>query len=198
MIEKEILATIGILITIIGYTSYITSIFRNNTKPHPFSWIIWATLTAIACVAQISDGAGPGAWITGATAIISFGIVILAYLKRSQQIITKSDWITFIAAVSTIPLWLITNTPLYSVILITIIDGLGFYPTFRKSWSKPYDELPFHYITAGLKFVLSLIALENFTIITALYPFSLVVMNWVFLMMIYWRRFTLRDTKHHA
>ena len=193
--EKEILTSIGIIITLIGYAAYITSIFRGNTKPHPFSWIIWASLTTIAFFAQISDGAGPGAWITFTTAFMSFVIVALAYIKSEHQNITKSDWITFILAMTSIPLWLITDTPLWSVLLITIIDALGFYPTFRKSWHNPYDELSFHYIIAGLKFIFSLIALENFTVITALYPFSLIVMNWAFLMMQAYRKKVLNNEK---
>ena len=35
--EKEILAGIGILITLIGYAAYIYSIFKGDTRPHPFS-----------------------------------------------------------------------------------------------------------------------------------------------------------------
>lgn len=197
MIEKDIFAFIGIAITLVGYAAYITSIFRGNTKPHPFSWIIWATLTAIAFFAQISDEAGPGAWVTATTAVISYLIVVLAYLKRHDQTITRSDWITFLAAIFAIPLWFITDTPLWSVIWITIIDGLGFYPTFRKTWAKPSDELPFHYGVAGLKFIFALFSLENFTLITALYPFSLVIMNFTFIAMLYWRRFQLRVIKTH-
>ena len=33
-------------------------------------------------------------------------------------------------------MWFFTKTPLFSVILITIIDALGFIPTFRKSYIK--------------------------------------------------------------
>ena len=192
MMEKEILALFGIAITIIGYAAYISSVFKGKTKPHPFSWIIWATLTAIAFFAQVSDNAGPGAWITATTALISFAIVILAYVKNSNQEITKSDWITFLAGLSAIPLWIITQTPLWSVILITLIDALGFYPTFRKTWFKPSEELPLHYIIAGLKFILALYALENFTMITALYPLSLVIMNFAFLILLYYRRKVLK------
>ena len=191
--EKEILAGIGIVITLIGYAAYIASILRGNTKPHPFSWMIWASLTAIAFFAQLSDGAGAGAWITGTTALISFIIVILAYLKNGKQQITKSDWIVFLAGLTAIPLWIITQTPLWSVILITVIDNSGFYSTVRKSWIKPFEELPFHYFTAGAKFILSLLALENFTIITVLYPLSLVISNFLFLAMLYYRRWMLKN-----
>ncbi len=194
-IEKEVLAYIGVFITIIGYIAYITSIFKNNTKPHPFSWIIWASLTTIAFFAQVSDGAGAGAWVTGTTAFVSFIIVILAYIKNSKQEITKGDWITFVAGMAAIPLWIITQTPLWSIILITVIDNIGFYPTMRKTWVKPHDELAFHYWIAGSKFILSIYALSVFSVITVLYPLSLIISNFAFLILLYYRRWRLKNAK---
>lgn len=196
--DKELLALIGIILTIIGYTAYIRSILTGTTMPHPFSWIIWATLTAIAFFAQLSENAGPGAWITGTTAAVSFGIVALAYYKSRDFDITRADWVTFLAGLSAIPLWLVTENPLWAVILITVIDALGFFPTFRKCWDRPGNELPLHYIIAGLKFVLSLAALDTFNLTTTLYPASLVLMNWIFIAMLYWRRYRLHATKHYV
>lgn len=186
-LSKEFMAVLAIIITLIGYTQYFRSIFAGQTKPHMFSWLIWATLTAIAYFAQVTDNAGPGAWITALTAVMSFVIVGFAFFKGEKDI-TGSDRITFLAAILSIPVWLMTNNPLYAVLIVTIIDALGFWPTFRKSWMKPYEEAATHYFMAALKFVLALIALENFTMITALYPASLVFMNGVFLLLLFVRR----------
>ena len=187
LLSKELLAGIAILITLAGYAQYFRNIIKGHTKPHLFSWLIWGTLTAIAFAAQISDNAGPGAWITALTAVISFIIVVYACFVGEKEI-SRGDWATFISALIAIPVWLITDNPVWSVWIVTIIDALGFYPTYRKSWYKPHEETVFHYFMAGLKFVLALMALENFTLITALYPFSLVVMNGVFVILILMRR----------
>lgn len=193
LLTKELLASIAVILTLVGYAQYFRNIFAGKTKPHMFSWIIWATLTAIAYFAQISDNAGPGAWVTGLTALISFIIVGLAFFK-GEKTVTKSDWATFLAAASAIPVWLITDNPLWSVIIITVIDALGFYPTYRKSWMKPYEETAFHYVMAAIKFLLAVVALENFTVITALYPISLVIMNGVFVALLITRRTALKLT----
>ncbi|MEM9469088.1 MAG: hypothetical protein AAF988_02900 [Pseudomonadota bacterium] len=191
--EKEIFTAIGLVFTFVGYIAYIYSIFRGNTRPHPFSWFIWGLLTAIGFFAQVSDNAGPGAWITGVSAAFTLFIALIGYIKRSDIVITRADTITFFAALSSIPLWLLTNTPLYSVILITIIDAIAFYPTFAKTWHRPDQELPFQTIMAGSKFVLSLFALNNYTVITVLYPLSLVIMNFAFLILLYGRRWALKN-----
>ncbi len=191
LLSKESIAIVAVILTLVGYSQYFKNIFSGKTKPHAFSWLIWASLTGIAYFAQISDGAGPGAWVTGLTAVISFIIVGFALFKGENNI-TRSDWFTFIAALSAIPAWLITNDALLSVIIITAIDALGFYPTFRKSWMKPFEETAIHYFLAGVKFLLAVIALENYTVITVLYPFSLVVMNALFVMLLLIRRNALK------
>lgn len=191
LLTKEALAGIAIILTLVGYFQYFRTMFAGKTRPHMFSWIIWASLTAIAYFAQISDNAGAGSWVTALSAIICFFIAGFAFFYGEKNI-TRGDWITFIAALSAIPVWLITDTPLWSVLIVTVIDALGFYPTFRKSWNKPYEENMFHYSTASIKFILAVFALNHFSIITALYPLSLVVMNFVFVFLLIIRRAQLK------
>lgn len=192
MIEKDVFMIIGIILTLIGYSAYIYSIFKGQTRPHPFSWFIWGLLTAIGFFAQMADNAGPGAYITGLSAAITMFIAGIGFIKRSDIKITKADLVTFIAALLAIPLWLVTDTPLYSVILITIIDAVAFYPTFAKTWHSPHQELPLQTIMAAAKFILSLLALNNYSVITVLYPLSLVIMNIAFLILLYSRKWTLK------
>lgn len=185
--DKSILGIVAIIIGLIGYVPYFRDIFRRSTKPHAFTWFVWASLTTIAFFGQLSDGAGAGAWVTGFTAFISIIIFFFA-LFWGEKNITHSDWWSLIGAVCALGLWGITHNPLYAIILITIIDALGFYPTFRKSYNKPYQETLSTYTLSSIKFVVALIALESYTVTTWLYPFSLVIMNAAFVAMLYVRR----------
>jgi len=132
---------------------------------------------------QISDGAGVGAWTTATTTLISFIIVGLA-IKKGEKDITLSDKASLAGSGVAIALWAITSSPLLSIMLITIIDFFGFLPTIRKSITKPYEETLIHYVFAGGKFVLAIIALDNYSIITTLYPASLVLANWAFIILL--------------
>lgn len=169
--------------TVVGYAYYFRDIFAGKTKPHAFSWLVWASLTAIAFGGQVSDNAGPGAWVTAVTAIISFIIFGLA-LTKGEKHITLSDKLNLVAAGFALLLWLFTSDPLLSIIIITIVDFLGFFPTIRKSYSKPYEETLIHYVLAGIKFALAIVALDNYTLITWLYPASLVAANLFFVIML--------------
>ncbi|PZO85412.1 MAG: hypothetical protein DI626_07485 [Micavibrio aeruginosavorus] len=189
------MGAIAIGIGIISYIPYLLTILKGRTKPHAFSWLIWGILTAIAFAAQITGGGGVGAWVTGFTAATSLIIVALALFKGEKNV-TKSDWLTFVTALLAIPLWYFTKNPLNAVILITIIDALAFYPTFRKSWHRPYEENAFTFTLSGIKFIFATLALETLNITTSLYPLSLVFMNGVFVIMILWRRKALKNGTH--
>ncbi len=191
---KVLMGLAAVAMGFAGYVPYFTGILKGTTKPHVFSWFIWGLLTAIAFVIQISEHAGPGAWITGVTACVCFAITALA-LQRGERSITRSDWATFIAALASIPLWLITKDPVYSVLLITVIDALGFYPTFRKTWHKPWEEALIAHFMSGLKWVFAIAALEQMNFNTAFYPLSLVFMNNAFVAMALWRRHVLKTSE---
>ena len=162
--------------------------YKGKAKPHPFSWFIWGLLTAIAFFAQISDGAGVGAIIMGLSSVITFGISIIAYIKRDNIIISNSDKWAFGLSLLAIPLWLFTETPLWSVILITLIDAAAFYPTYRKSWNRPDQESSISYALGGIKHLFTILALQNYSIITALFPLSLVITNLGLILLIFFRR----------
>lgn len=184
---KVAIAVVSVVMTLVGYAYYFRDIFAGKTKPHAFSWLVWASLTAIAFAGQVSDNAGPGAWITGVTAFVSFIIFFLAIIKGEKDI-TRSDKLNLIGAAVALGLWFVTSTPLLSIILITIVDFLGFLPTIRKSYHKPHEETLITYLLSGLKFALAILALENYTVVTWLYPASLVVANLLFVAMLKVRR----------
>lgn len=184
----ELWGSLAVIIGTGAYVPYIRDMARGTIKPHGFSWLIWGILTGIAFAAQIADNAGPGAWINATTTIACLGIAAYALIKAGRADITRSDWCFLIGALAAIPLWLATSTPLYSVILITIIDALGFAPTIRKGWQKPNEEQLLIFILSAVKYVFSLMGMANHTVINDFYPIALVLMNALFAGMLYYRR----------
>lgn len=186
---------LGILATIVAFVSYIPyfrNIFRGKTKPHAFSWLVWMILAAMTFFAQISQGAGAGAWVTGFTALICLGVFLLA-LKRGEKKIVLFDWFCLASAILILIFYILTNDPLLSIVLIIAVDTLGFVPTVRKSYLRPYEETLSLYAVNCIKFTLSLAALENFTVVTALYPATWLAMNILFSAMLVIRRKQLKE-----
>jgi len=183
----QALGGIATAIALAGYIPYFRDLHAGTTKPHAFSWLVWALLTGIAFAGQVADAAGPGAWVTGFTAVVCFAVFLFALFVGEKQI-TRFDWVCLGLSLSAIPLWVVTATPLWSVLLITIIDAVEFLPTFRKSYFKPWEETAVTYFLSSVEFVVALTALEKFSVVTVLYPLSLVLMNGAFVVMLVQRR----------
>lgn len=184
---KPILGIIAAVLAFIAYAPYIRDIFRNKTKPHIFSWFLWGILTGIIAALQITGGSAWGALTTFSICIISFFIATVS-LRNGKKQIKKVDIIFLVLGLLAIPLWLLSNQPVLSIILLMIIDMLAFAPTIRKSWSAPYTETLSTYLIVTFRHVLALLAISNYNIVTYLFPATWIVANILFASMLIIRR----------
>lgn len=197
MDHKDILGLLAVIIGAYSYIPYLIGMKTGRVKPHVFTWFIWGLVTIIAYAAQFSERAGPGSWVMLFTGIVCFIISAWA-IRVGEKNITQGDWVCFATALCAIPLWILTDNPLWSVILISLIDLIGFIPTFRKSWMLPWDEDWQVYLLCGVKFGLSLWALEHMSAVTAMYPIVLVVLNTGFFCLLMIRRSILIRTRQRG
>jgi hypothetical protein len=167
---KEVLSAIAIFITIGSFMPYLLSILRGETKPHVFSWIIWSITTFVVFLAQLSDKGGAGAWPIGVSGIITFIVAWLAYRNKGDISITRSDWLFLISALSALPFWYLTADPFWAVLILTTVDMLGFGPTLRKAYHFPHDEQALFYFLFAVRNVIAIMALENYSATTILFP----------------------------
>lgn len=170
MIYKEILSAVAVALTFIAFFPYIRAIMRGEIKPHTFSWIVWGTTTFIVFLAQLEDHAGAGAWPTGVSGIITLYVAVIAFIKRSDITITKIDWAFFITAMTSLPLWYFTSDPLWAVVILTIVDVLGFGPTVRKAYIFPFEEQLSFFALFMVRNSIAIMALENYSLTTVLFP----------------------------
>lgn len=185
---KIAFSSIAIILTFMAFVPYIQSILAGVTKPHVFSWIIWGTTTVIVFFAQLDAKGGIGAWPIGVSGAITTFIAILAFLKRSDISITRTDWIFFIAALASLPFWYFTSDPLWAVVVLTSVDLLGFGPTIRKAYAFPHQEnIPF-FLLFMARNTFALMALEHYSLATMLFPLSVSSACFLLLIMVSYRR----------
>ncbi|HRB96384.1 MAG TPA: hypothetical protein PKY67_01565 [Nitrosomonas sp.] len=185
---KEILSFVAIVLTLAAYIPYIRAIFSGTIKPHVFSWVIWGATTLLAFLAQLEANGGVGAWPIGVSGSITIFIACLAYLKRADVTITKSDWLFFVAAMSSLPLWYLTSDPLWAVVMLTTVDVLGFGPTIRKAYHFPYSESLLFFGLFAVRNLLVMMAFENYSMTTLLFPAVIATVCVLLMMMIAYRR----------
>lgn len=184
---KIVLGVIATIIAFVSYIPYFRDIFNGKTKPHAFSWFVWAILTAIAFVAQVVKNGGAGAWVTGFSALVCLIISILAFVKGTRDF-PLVDWLCLIASFAAMGLWAYTNDPTLSIILITITDTVAFIPTFRKGYHKPHEETITTFGLASLKWLIALFALDSLAFVNWFYTGSLILANGIFVIMVLVRR----------
>lgn len=189
---KIIFGIVASVFEIASNFPYIRDILLRKTKPHLFTWFIWTLLTGISFFILISEGAGVGAWITGVTSLACLTVLVLA-LSYGERNITKMDWICLVLAIIGLVVWRITDNAFFAIILILFVDTLGFMPTFRKSFYKPYEETLSAYVLVTIKHMLTLLALQAYTPATILYPTFLLMTNLAFVSMLITRRKKLTD-----
>jgi hypothetical protein len=176
---KQAVGLIAAGLVLVGYIPYIRDILKGLTKPHVFSWALWAIVTGIAFSLQVSANAGPGSLVTLAAALMCLVVLGLG-MKQGKKNIKPIDGIFLFLALISLGLWLLAKQPVLSIILVTLIDIFGFLPTVRKSIDDPYSEtLSFYWINT-FRFGLAIIALNEYSIITALYPVSWSLINFTF------------------
>ncbi len=192
---KSVIGTIGIILTFVGYAPYVRDVLKRKTTPHLFTWLIWSLAAGISAALQIFGGAGAGAWSTVAVTFISVYILFLSF-RQGNRDFTYLDMSCLVLALLSLFLWVVVKQPVWSAFLIVTADILGFIPTMRKSWAKPYSETLSAYWMAGVRHALSITALRQFNILTMLYPVVLVIANTVSIFILTTRRKAIPE--HHA
>jgi hypothetical protein len=167
---RQLCATLAVALTFYAFLPYIRDILRGKIRPHVFSWVIWSVTTVVVFFAQWRAGGGLGAGVIGLSGAITLFIATLAWLGRGDVKITRTDWAFFIGALLSLPLWYVTDDPLWAVVVLTTVDLLGFGPTVRKVIDDPHAESPGFFALFLVRNVLVVFSLETLSLTTALFP----------------------------
>jgi hypothetical protein len=184
---KAILGTVSTILAILSFIPYMKDIFSRKTTPHIYSWLIWSILQITAVIAMVIDGAKYGALGLGMGALVSISVFLLAF-KYGTKNITRFDTFCLIGALIAIAVWIFLDNILLSMVLITLIDFVGFLPTYRKSYEDPHSETAVLYAMSGIANLFAFLAISNYTIVTSLYVASLVLTNAICVLILIVRR----------
>lgn len=184
---KMVLGIISVLIAFIGYGIYFKQIFSGKIKPHAFSWFVWGLTTAIIFFGQMSKGAGPGAWATGAIAVACWIIFGFAIFKGQRDFVFW-DWIFLAVALISLSSWRLTKDPTLALILLTTTDALATFPTLRKAYYKPFEESFALFSLNSIKSIFSIFAFRTYVFAAVLYPVMLVLFNSMVALVIFVRK----------
>ncbi|MFA6198542.1 MAG: hypothetical protein WC734_05355 [Patescibacteria group bacterium] len=174
---KILFAILSVVIAVAGaFVPYFRDIFRGKTKPHAYTWLIW-TITQGTAVAGLWYGRGGWGALALTIGTVLVFVVFLVSLKRGTRNITKSDTVILIAALLAIVVWWQLHNPLAAVIMVSIIDVIGYFPSFRKTYQEPWTETPLSWVTFAMANILSMLALSEYSFLTLTYLIAITIAN---------------------
>jgi hypothetical protein len=192
---KLILGITSLILTLLSYVPYVKDILKNKTRPHLYTWVVWAVVTFIAFGLQVSHSAGPGAFMTFAAGLACFLVIALGVIKKVEIKITKIDSLFLVLSIISVVLWLWVEKPVLSTILVALTSFLAFVPTIIKSWQDPFSETVSFYVINTVRYFLSYLALDQFNFVSSFYLITWVAVNAFFTVMLHFRRQALAELK---
>src|SRR5271165_4931772 len=184
---RNALGILSVALAIIAAIIYVFQTVRGDVRPHPLSWFLFGILSATGYWVQRDQGAHQGSWTLLAMTIICFLFVAVSVV-RGERTFSRREWAFAIVGGAVFTLYLFTREANVAAALTTIVDALGYGPTFVRGWTYPRKDSAASFALNGAKFVPSLMAMEPISFATSFYPATLLVLNAVVSVMLVVRR----------
>jgi hypothetical protein len=184
---RELLGALSVALALIAAVIYIWQTIRGQVRPHPLSWFLFGVLSVIGYWVQRDQGARAGSWALLAMIVICFLLAGLS-VARGERYFSWKEWAFWAAGCLVFLLYLFTKEPNTAAFLTTVIDALGYGPTFARGWSYPRKDSATSFALNGVKFAPSLAAMQPISFATCFYPATLLVLNVAVTIMLLARR----------
>ena len=182
-----VLTLVATILGVIGFIPYLRDIFLLKTKPHSYTWLIWFLTQGTAVCVAWYGGSGWGILNLIVGVFLVF-VVFIFSLKYGTKNISKGDTITLIAVLCAILVWWQLDQPILSVFIVSIIDLVGYFPSFRKTWQEPWSETLSTWAIFAVSDIFSLLALAEYNFLTVTYLVSITIANLVLFLVASFRR----------
>jgi hypothetical protein len=184
---RDELGILSVALAVLAAAIYIAQTLRGEVRPHPLSWFLFGVLSLTGFLVQRDEGARQGSWTLMAMTVICFLFVGVS-VARGERTFSKQEWAFVTAGGAVFLAYLLTREANVAAALITLVDALGYGPTFVRGWSFPRKDSVTSFALNGAKFVPSLMAMDPISFATSFYPATLLVLNAAVAIMLVMRR----------
>ena len=184
---RDALGLLSVALAILAAIIYIAQTLRDEVRPHPLSWFLFGILSLTGYLIQRDEGARQGSWTLMAMTVICF-LFVAASVARGERSFSRREWAFAVAGGAVFVVYLFTRQSNVAAALTTLVDALGYGPTFVRGWSQPKKDSAASFALNGVKFVPSLMAMDPISFATSFYPATLLVLNAAVAIMLVMRR----------
>jgi hypothetical protein len=182
------------LISVLDGVPYIRDVLRGTTRPHRGAWLIWSSLTIVALLSQLADGAGWSIVMVAAQAVATTLIFALS-IPRGVGGLSRVDLTVLAVAALGVIGWSAFSEPVVATICVVLADTLGVCLMLPKTWRDPGSETVATYALASVSGFLSALAVGALEFALLLYPLYFFLANGLIALVIVGRTRALRSVR---
>lgn len=180
---KDIFIATSIILGLISSLVYFVAILKGQARPHKTTRFVFLFITALTTLSLFAQGNRVALWLSAVSTFQSVVIFGLS-MKYGMGGKSKTDILCLIMALIGIVSWQITKNPLTALYFAIAADFTGIIPTLLKTYRFPHTEVWAFYTLDVIAATFNLLATEKFTIDQYLYPFYIILINLVVVLLI--------------
>ena len=168
---------------------YIYSVLKGETKPNRVTWWILGLITIVVVLSYHGVGARETLWLPVAYAIgfLSIGALSLKY-GDGPFVLNTLDRVVLLGGVISIVVYWFAHSPGFSLLLVTITEGIALAPTAIKAYRSPMTESRTAWTVGTIASVVNLFAITEWSLAIAGYPMWIFLSNSFVLYFLFCRR----------
>ncbi len=136
---RDALGILSVVLAVLAAVIYILQTLRGEIRPHPLSWFLFGVLSLTGYWVQRDEGARQGSWTLLAMTVICF-LFVAASVARGERSFSRREWAFAVAGGAVFVVYLFTRQSNVAAALTTLVDALGYGPTFVRGWSQPKKD----------------------------------------------------------
>ncbi len=153
----QLLGILGAVLLIVGDIPYVVDTFKGKTKPHRVTWGIVVLVNGIGFANQLASGASNSLWGFGAATFIT-GVIFLSSLKFGTGGHSRNDMIALLASLVGVGLWVIFDSPLFSIVANVFVAIISLLPTIAKAKMHPETETKVSWLLGSIASTLTMLS----------------------------------------
>src|SRR6185369_3694083 len=162
---------IGIVINIIGLSSYFIDTIKGKIKPNRVSFVIWALAPLVIFFAQIQQGVGTSALMTLSTGVLPLFILFASFInKKAYWKLTRFDVTCGAFSFAGLVLWYITQVGNVAIAFAILADVLATIPTLVKAYRFPTTEATWPWLAISANGFFTLLTVKIWDFAHVAYP----------------------------
>lgn len=176
-------------ISFLAYVLYYISILQGRSRPNRATWIILTVVGVLIAASYYESGARSTIWVPLAYTVGPFIAALLAF-KYGEGGTTRFDIACLLGCALSVGIWMLTNSPLFALLINILIDFFGILPTLKKAYLDPTSEDKWAWLVTTFSNALNFFAIQAWIFSIVVYPVYMIAVNGLVTIFIFRKSFS--------